>query len=570
MFTATQLPKSNCSMFQENGSSFAGVRTILIGTESTLIQLTHQLTLLEDRSPCIEGVLLLHVEAESQDRLAEFGLPLLGCVDDLEEIVLSNHPELAIVSLPAAMRDAVTRLRTQLRSLGIPDRFMATLEDQINGVGPRSTFEVNILDLIDRPTRSIDEDAIRRTIQGKRVLITGAGGSIGSELSRIAAEYGPSELFLMERSENALFEIDRQIARAHPRLRRGVWLHDVTDVEKTLAYCVAAKPEVIFHTAAHKHVPMMEDHPALAVRNNFFGTKSIADAARETGCERFVMISTDKAVNPSSIMGATKRLAEWYVQYLNTRSDTVFEIVRFGNVLGSAGSVLPTWTRQIRDGGPLTVTHPDMTRFFMTIPEAAALVVQAAALEDLDGGDVVVLDMGEPLSILGLAKRLIELYGLDWVIPTDQQIINKNDSSNGVPHEQGHSRVITPAYIPIIFSGIRPGEKLHEELVYRDENMKPSPYSGIRIWKSQSLPDEDMIADMVATLIEASESGNADIVITALTRLIPEMRRGSVKSQSSGVGVPVTTAAAVETIAAHSEAPYHTGIIAKGDPSKVA
>jgi len=563
MSTTTLTQKRLDCLPSQMDHSFTGMRTILIGTGVTIRQLVQQLALLGDDGPAIVGGLLLHGDDEGDSASNDSEIRVLGTVDDLERVVESERPDLAIVSLPGVMQDAVTRIRTQLRRLGVADRFMATLEDQVRGVGPRTAFEVSVGDLIDRPTRLIDEEAIGRTIRGKRVLITGAGGSIGSELARIAAEYGPRELFLMERSENALFEIDRQIARAHPELRRGVWLHDVTDTEKTLAYCMAAKPEVIFHTAAHKHVPMMEDHPGLAVRNNFFGTKSIADAARETGCARFVMISTDKAVNPSSIMGGTKRLAEWYVQYLNQRSDTIFEIVRFGNVLGSAGSVLPTWMRQIRDGGPVTVTHPEMTRYFMTIPEAAALVVQAAGLEELDGGDVVVLDMGEALSILGLAKRLIGLYGLDWVIPTDAGVIgNKESCTDG--GDQGEARCVNgSSYIPILFSGVRPGEKLHEELVYRDENMQPSPYEGIRIWKPSSVPDEEMIADMVATLVEACEIGRADIVVTAIMRLIPEMRRGSDYASRVGGG-------AVETVRVCHEVPYHTGIIAKGDPSKVA
>ncbi len=554
--------------FSRVNQSFATLRTILIGTRWTVVELGRQLGLLGGDGPIVVGALLMHPGDgdEDGDELRKLGIEVLGVVDDLEEVMERVNPDLAIVSLPGVMGDAVTRIRTKLRRLGIADRFIATLADQINGVGPRTAFEVSVGDLIDRPTRAIDEEAIGRTIRGKRVLITGAGGSIGSELARIAAEYEPRELFLMERSENALFEIDRQIARAHPELRRGVWLHDVTDVEKTLAYCVAARPEVIFHTAAHKHVPMMEDHPGLAVGNNFFGTKSIADAARQTGCERFVMISTDKAVNPSSVMGATKRLAEWYVQYLNQRSDTIFEIVRFGNVLGSAGSVLPTWMRQIRDGGPVTVTHPEMTRFFMTIPEAAALVVQAAALDEVGGGDVVVLDMGEALSILGLAQRLIEQFGLGWVVPTDPAFGTGSGNGVGV----GSSCDNKAGLIPIVFTGIRPGEKLHEELVYRDENMHPSPYDGIRIWEAAVIPDSEMIGDMVATLTEACERGDAETVVTAIMRLVPEMRSGGRRGGRRSLLSDATGMPAVETVNLANGSHYHTGIIAKDDPSKVA
>jgi len=538
--------------------------------------LRRQLSVLGDASPRIIGAILLHQEDQRETRdVATAGVPVFGDVYDLDTIIKRERPDMVIVSIPAVMTDAIKRIRTHLRRLEIPDRFIATLQDQVNGVGPRSVFEVDVVQLLDRPPVEIDESAIRRTIRGKRVLITGAGGSIGSELSRIAARFEPRELFLMERSENALFEIDRQIARNHPHLPRGVWLHDVTDAEKTLAYCVAARPEVIFHTAAHKHVPMMEDHPALAVRNNFFGTKSIADAASQTGCERFVMISTDKAVNPSSIMGATKRLAELYIQYLNARRDTTFEIVRFGNVIGSAGSVLPTWIDQIREGGPVTVTHPEMTRFFMTIPEAASLVVQAAALENVGGGDIAVLDMGEPISILGLVKRLIEQHGLSWVMPTvpvtktttsaDASNRNRTNATSSPSHspKQNHA-----AAIPIVFTGIRPGEKLHEELVYRNENMRRSPHPGIHIWKSTDAPEEELVGDMVATLAETCERGDAETVITSIVRLVPEMQIASRMHRRQKTVNPALTTVSLTDQAA--DALYRTGTTNNADPSKVA
>lgn len=533
-----------------------------------------QLSVLGETSPRILGAILLHHEDQYETKdVAGAGIPVLGDVTHLDTIVARARPDLAIVSIPAVMTGAITTIRTRLRRLNIPDRFIATLEDQINGVGPRSVFEVNVLELLDRPAVQIDEAAIRKTIRGKRVLITGAGGSIGSELSRIAARFEPRELFLMERSENALFEIDRQIARNNPRMPRGAWLHDVTDAEKTLDYCVAAKPEVIFHTAAHKHVPMMEEHPELAVRNNFFGTRSIADAAAQTGCERFVMISTDKAVNPSSIMGATKRLAEIYIQYLNARRDTTFEIVRFGNVIGSAGSVLPTWIDQIREGGPVTVTHPEMTRFFMTIPEAASLVVQAAALENVGGGDIAVLDMGEPISILGLIKKLIEQHGLRWVMPTVPPTANAVDENNqnqtnktiSPAHTTRHNQ---PAVIPIVFTGIRPGEKLHEELVYRNENVRRSPHPSIRIWKSSTIPGEEMVGDMVATLAEACQRGDAETVITSIVRLVPEMQIASrMRCRPKNVNPALRTVSLTDHAA---DALYRTGTINKADPSKVA
>ncbi|MFG0328419.1 MAG: polysaccharide biosynthesis protein [Phycisphaerales bacterium] len=491
-----------------NGRTDGAPRVLLIGVARTLDALVRQFEAVEAPVKII-GAALFH-DAPDDPVAQELGIPVLGSATELERLVGEHTIELAIVSLPAVMSEAIAAIRTTLRRLGIPDRFIATLDDQLAGVGPRSVFEVDIADLIDRSPHRVDEASIRHAVGGKRVLITGAGGSIGSELARTIARYGPSELFLMERSENALFEIDRQIARSHPDLPRGAWLHDVTDDERTLGYLVAAKPQIILHAAAHKHVPMMEDHPIEAVVNNFFGTKSIVDAAAQTACERFVMISTDKAVNPSSVMGATKRLAELYVQFMNQRSDTRFSLVRFGNVLGSAGSVLPIWGDQLRHGGPLTVTDPRMTRFFMTIPEAAALVIQAAALDELDhdsaivpGGETLILDMGKPISILEMAKRFIRAHGLE---PIEAET---RDRPRGADTMR------------IVFTGVRPGEKLHEELAYADEDLLPTAHPGIHIWKSTA-PSEERIGDLVATLEEVRQRGAPDLALNALSRLVPE------------------------------------------------
>lgn len=522
---------NNMNQFKQHADS----KCVLIGTSDTVYQLFLQLQTLTDR-PRMQGVFLFQDEPGDKPKNLEkiSGLRILGTFKQFERLIAPFDIDYAIVTMPAVMTDAITAIRTKLRRMGIPDRFIATLDDHLHGVGPRMVFEVDPVNLIKRKPYPINEDAIRQSIYGKRVLITGAGGSIGSELALTVARFEPAELFLMERSENALFEIDRRIARAKPKIHRGTWLHDVTDADKTLAYCVATRPQVIFHTAAHKHVPMMEDHPAAAVHNNFFGTMAIADAAAHTGCDRFVMISTDKAVNPSSIMGATKRFAELYVQHMNQISDTRFEMVRFGNVLGSAGSVLTIWSDQIRDGGPLTVTDPEMTRYFMTIPEAAALVLQAAALQHyVSGGEVKLLDMGEPIGILDMAKRFIRSYGLEPYVPgVDDARLDVEDS--GLSGKLGHGN----GYMPIIFSGIRPGEKIHEELSYNAECMIPTEHPGIHIWET-TYPSSEMVADMVATLTEACETKDAETVLTAIHRLLPEMSvsgNGGVISNGSGNG----------------------------------
>lgn len=472
---------------RKNHAHQATQTAVLIGQPLTCLRLERQLDLLEQRPISIGWVL-----AEAGDQaldLTDAG-PILGTLDQLEAIIANRRPALALISLPAVMKDLIMSIRTRLRKLGVADRFMPTLEDQIAGVGPRTHVDVDLTELLDRPPRQIDEAAVRSVIEDKRVLITGAGGSIGGELARIVARFNPAKLVLVDRSENALFEIDRQIARRHPDLPRKALLHDVVDAPGTLSHFEEHEPQVVFHAAAHKHVPMMEDHPAAAVDNNLFGTMATADAAHAVGAERFVMISTDKAVNPTSVMGATKRLAEMYVQYINERSDTGFSMVRFGNVLGSSGSVLETWGRQIADGGPITVTDSRMTRYFMTIPEAAALVIQSAALVAplSDCGEVFLLDMGEPIRIVDLARRFIQLHGLE---PTIEEDTRENGNSR--------SRHAAHGTMQVVFTGIRPGEKLHEQLAFDAQAMRPTRHPDINIWELPT-PDGALVEGMIEQL----------------------------------------------------------------------
>ena len=297
------------------------------------------------------------------------------------------------------------------------------------------------------------------------------------------------------------FEIDREIARLFPTIDRLAVLHDVTQADATLEMCIKHRPAVVFHAAAHKHVPMMEEHPAAAIENNFYGTRSIADAAAACAAERFVMISTDKAVNPSSVMGATKRLAELYVQEVDRRSQTVFSMVRFGNVLGSACSVLPIWTKQLGHGGPITVTDERMTRYFMTIPEASGLVLQAGAYST--GGEVFLLDMGEPVKILALAQRFVRSHGL----------------------EPGEG-------IEIKLTGARPGEKLFEELAYGGEDMQPTPHPSLCIWGTAEADPAriQQVCERFDHLRNRSSGrpwGDAtgESIVTALRSALPEMVR---------------------------------------------
>ncbi|MFI4861008.1 MAG: polysaccharide biosynthesis protein [Phycisphaerales bacterium JB063] len=492
-------------------------RTLLVGTARSATQLAHVLAVAEP-VPRLIGCVLPDTATESAERQPGLPCGVLGRLTDLRRIVAQHKPEQVLVMLPLAMQDAIGQAAATLERAGVTWRFLPTLGDQLAGrttsriTGGLPTkvgltaggFVCSPIDptrLIDRQPRPLDEDALRGLLTDRVVMITGSGGSIGSELTRIVARFGPRKLVLVERSENALFEIDREIARVYPQLERATELHDVTQRDRTFDIVARHRPHAIFHAAAHKHVPMMETHPAQAVENNFYGTRAIADAADAAGVKRFVMISTDKAVNPSSVMGATKRLAERYIQHLSTASSTVFSMVRFGNVLGSACSVVPIWTRQLEHGGPITVTHPDMTRYFMTIPEAAGLVLQAGAQSA--GGEVFLLDMGEPIRILDLAERFVRLQGFDPGVDVEIKLIGK-----------------------------RPGEKLFEELAYHGEDMLPTPHDSIRVWKTQP-PTGSEVEQTLATFDRLrNKSGDPrrtwrdatpDAIIHALRAAVPEM-----------------------------------------------
>jgi FlaA1/EpsC-like NDP-sugar epimerase len=468
-------------------------RVLLAGTARTVRQLHRMLVACEQPVEVVGACLIQPANGNGA-----IGLPLLGTVEELPLILKLHRVERVLTAIPAAMDAATRRVAAVCAEHGVVCRPIATLDDQIAGrtrpfAAAGAAPETDPTSLLDRPTRPLDHAAIRRLLKGRRVLVTGAGGSIGSQLATMIAGYGPAELQLMERAENNLFEITRRLRQRHPDLPVRAMMHDVTHEGRTLALCRQGRPEIIFHAAAHKHVPMLEDHPREAVENNFFGTKAIADAADAVGAERFVMISTDKAVNPSSVMGATKRLAELYIQYLDGRSATTFTMVRFGNVLGSASSVLPIWADQIAEGGPVTVTDARMVRYFMTIPEAAALVVQAACCGE-SGGQVMLLDMGEPIAVVELARRFIRSQGLE----PDRDV-------------------------PIRFTGVRPGEKLFEELAYDSEQAVPTEHPGVRLWKTVP-PHPARITALVGRFERLRQSSDRAELLAALREAVPEMQ----------------------------------------------
>ena len=432
------------------------------------------------------------------------GIPIAGRPDEIGAFKDKFKIDEIIIAMPSAPAKRIREIVDIVRRAGLPCRTIPSIGQLATGRVSVSTLRpVEIEDLLGREPIEIESAAVQEIIAGRCVMVTGAGGSIGSELCRQILSFGPSKLLLVERSEPGLFTIEQEL---HEVRHDGTVVPIIADIgnrDRMTSIFRRFAPQVIFHAAAHKHVPMMEAQPGEAIRNNVFGTAQIAELAIAHGVERFVLISTDKAVNPTSVMGATKRLAELYIQSLLTRTNsTKFMAVRFGNVLGSSGSVVPTFTRQIRAGGPVTVTHPDVTRFFMTIPEAVSLVLQSAALGK--GGDIFMLDMGKPVRIADLAAQMIELSGF-------------------TPHED----------IEIVFTGMRPGEKMHEELSLDRENVTPTKHPKIRRLDSQPQHHSFVRAfvDEIAAALIADES-DGETLKMLLTRAIPEYTPESLQLQN--------------------------------------
>jgi FlaA1/EpsC-like NDP-sugar epimerase len=372
------------------------------------------------------------------------GLKVLGSTDKLVDIARRSGATQALIAVARIRGEQVARIVKLCTEAGLKAKIIPPYDEIVTGrVSWTQIREVAIEDLLGREPVVLDGLEPSRLVKGKTVMVTGAGGSIGSELCRQILHSRPETLVLVEQAENSLFNIHRELAPLVGAITLVPAIADVCDAERMRQLFTQYRPEVVLHAAAHKHVPMMEANPREAIKNNALGTAGVADLASEFGAECFLLISTDKAVNPTSVMGCTKRVAEMYLRAIQPTSKTRFVSVRFGNVLGSAGSVIPIFKEQIARGGPVTVTHPDMVRYFMTIPEACQLVLEAASIAE--GGQVMVLDMGEPVRIKDLAEQMIRLSGFEPGV--DMQLV---------------------------FSGVRPGEKLFEELAFADESMVPT------------------------------------------------------------------------------------------------
>lgn len=422
------------------------------------------------------------------------GVPVVGTTDAIEEMAAKYGISQIFVAMPAVSKQRVGEICEICARTGRRVRILPGVYQMLNGTAMTNQMrDINIEDLLGRDPITVNTREVFGYIENKSILVTGGGGSIGSELCRQIAAHNPAMLTIFDIYENNAYEIEMELRRNYPYLNLKVLIGSVRDEKRVNDVFRVASPHIVFHAAAHKHVPLMEHSPAEAVKNNVFGTYNVAKAARDFEVERFVMISTDKAVNPTNVMGATKRICEMIVQsFSRSTVKTDYVAVRFGNVLGSNGSVIPLFKRQIAEGGPVTVTHKDIIRYFMTIPEAVSLVLQAGAYAT--GGEIFVLDMGEPVKILTLAENLIRLSGYK-------------------PYEE----------INIVFTGLRPGEKLYEELLMNEEGMQKTPNQKIYIGQPICFDSEELSKTLDQMREAASENNNAAL-LTFIKQLVPTYR----------------------------------------------
>jgi len=416
-----------------------------------------------------------------------FGAKVLGDRQNIKGVVSEYEIDEIIIAMPSAGGSIIREIVHECKETKCQIKILPGIYEIIDGdVSVQQLRNVDVEDLLGREPVQLDLEKIAGYLKGKRVLVTGAGGSIGSELCRQISKMSPGALYLLGKGENSIYEIDRELREKYSEFMIKPIIADVRDKERIELIFADVRPQVVFHAAAHKHVPLMEAQPVEAVQNNIFGTKNVAETADKFDAERFVMVSTDKAVNPTSVMGATKRVAELVIQNLSKTSKTKFVAVRFGNVLGSRGSVIPLFKKQIAKGGPITITHPDMVRYFMTIPEASQLVLQAGSMAT--GGEVFVLDMGEPVKIVDMACDLIELSGL-------------------IPYKD----------IKIKFTGLRPGEKLFEELLTSEEGTASTKHNKIFMANLKEVDEQRLLEG----LSQLGSTTAAEEIVIIMSGLIP-------------------------------------------------
>ncbi|MCX7720168.1 MAG: polysaccharide biosynthesis protein [Dictyoglomus thermophilum] len=431
------------------------------------------------------------------------GVKILGPISSLPTVVVEKRVQEILVAIPSASPSLLRNIVSMASKLRVPVKTLPGIWELIDGKVTISKIRnVKIEDLLERDVINLDSERIGEYLRGKKVLVTGAGGSIGSEICRQVASYKPRKLILLGRGENSIFNIELELKSIYPKLDIKSYIADIRDRDRVFYIFSVEKPDIVFHAAAHKHVPLMEENPDEAVFNNVFGTINLMDASKEYGVSKFIFISTDKAVYPSNIMGATKRVGEILIKYYNSHSKTEYIAVRFGNVLGSRGSVLEVFRKQLEKGGPITVTHEDMERYFMTIPEAVGLVLQAGAIGR--SGDLFVLDMGKPIKIIDLARNFIELsgYSLDD--------------------------------IEIKITGLRPGEKLKEDLWEKEEVVERTEHPKILRILADNNIDYYSIGEKIKELELIARTRDKEKIWKALKEIV-ELSRKSYKSKEEVV-----------------------------------
>ena len=473
------------------GHGARAVPALVIGADHAAVGLVQEMRRRQSGEESLQPVGFVDPDPRLTGHLVE-GLKVFGTLAELPRVLAEQRPVVAVVANPELPGRTVREIAAACAEAGVRLRTVPAMSELPPGarMSLARVRDVRLEDLLGRAPVDDGDADVGPFLRGRRVLVTGAGGSIGSELARQVARYGPAQLTLVDHAENGLYYIQRELLGAAPALPLQAVVADVCDAAGLEALFARVRPEVVLHAAAHKHVPLLEDAPREAVLNNVVGTRLLVDAADRHGVQHFVLISTDKAVNPSSVMGASKRVCERLVQAASRRGRGRFCAVRFGNVLGSDGSVVPLFQRQLERGGPLTVTDPEATRYFMTIPEAVRLVLQAGAIGQ--GGEVFLLDMGEPVKVVDLARQLIRLAGL----------------------REGED-------VDIVFTGLRPGEKLHEELHSQAEQARMTRRERILTW-DLAPEDDSALRSEVARLEQAAVSGSPAEIRAALRAAVPE------------------------------------------------
>ncbi len=489
LITGLSVPRISYRWFKDNHlvlRAKEGQRTIIIGAGRSGELLARDIL----HRPEYQLLAFLDDDPAKQEREIH-GIRVVGGIDNLAETVNYLSIELVILAISSAGKKTVQRIVEECNEIGVDCQTLPSVFEMAGlQVSAGQLRSVTVEDLLGRETIHLDEQAISGYLRNSVVLVTGGGGSIGSELCRQIAKENPAKLVILEHAENNLYRIEYELRQNFTDIVLEAVLGDVKNYDRVNWVFQQFKPDIVFHAAAYKHVPMLEYNPAEGVNNNIFGTKIVADAADRHRVRHFVLVSTDKAVNPANVMGATKRVAEIYCQNFGMRSKTRFITTRFGNVLGSAGSVVPLFRRQIEEGGPVTVTHHDIMRYFMTIPESVSLILQAGSMGN--GGEIFVLDMGEPVLIRDLAHQMIRLSGF----------------------EPGKD-------IEIVYTGLRPGEKLFEEILHESENLQPTSHEKLLLANSRQV-SWDWLEDELNKLKEGVISRDVDLLKQHLKNIVPE------------------------------------------------